>query len=134
MVHSDIVSLSLSHQLVMVDTRQNKIFATRDEGVTFVGYNLNFTPNKIKFQGRTVPRSTEGTLPLHIMGYEIQREAVCVCLCVCVWVHVSYCVDTQLVWCVVVAVECDCVSTSAYTAHTRVAPDNVAKVFSVYCN
>jgi PKD repeat protein len=54
----------------MADTLQNKIFVTRDEGVTFQARNVSFTPNIIRFQGRTVPRAAEGTLPLHIMGYE----------------------------------------------------------------
>ena len=62
---------------------------------------------------------------------------MCVSVCLCVGACQLLCRHTtQLVWCVVAAaaVECDCVSMSAYTAHTRVAPDNVAKVFSVYCN
>ena len=60
----------------MADGRQNKIFVTRDEGETFVGYNLNFSPNSIKFQSRSTPKVTEGTIPEHIIGFEINSQSV----------------------------------------------------------
>ena len=65
-----------SLQLVMADTRQNKIFVTRDEGVTFEGRELDFKPNNIRYQGRTVPNSDKGTLSQHIMGYETDTQSV----------------------------------------------------------
>lgn len=61
----------------MVDTRQGKIFVTRDEGDSFTGRQLEFTPNNIRFQGLTVPKSSEGTLPEHMMGYEAATQSVC---------------------------------------------------------
>ena len=76
----------------MVDRLQNKVFVTRDEGVSFTSYDVAFTPSIIKFQGTTVPKSTEGTLPEHILGYETETMSVCVCVCVCVCVvHVNAC-------------------------------------------
>jgi hypothetical protein len=62
--------------LVMADTRQNKIFVTRDEGVTFEGRELDFKPNNIRYQGRTVPNSDKGTLSQHIMGYETDTQSL----------------------------------------------------------
>lgn len=60
----------------MVDARQEKIFVTRDEGVSFVGYDLEFKPDVIRFQGRSVPNVLEGTIPEHILGYDQARQAV----------------------------------------------------------
>ena len=60
----------------MADTRQNKIFVTRDEGVTFEGRELDFKPNNIRYQGRTVPNSDKGALSQHIMGYETDTQSV----------------------------------------------------------
>ena len=60
----------------MVDSRQGKIFVTRDEGLTYVSYEVDFTPDTIKFQGRGVPDAKEGTNPEHMLGYDQQRQAV----------------------------------------------------------
>lgn len=64
-------------QLVFADVLQNKIFVTRDQGETFSSYELDFTPNRITFQGRGVPLVTEGDLPLHILGYDDSTQEVC---------------------------------------------------------
>ena len=60
----------------MVDSRQRKIFVTRDEGETYVGYSLDFTPDDIDFQSRGIPNVLEGSLPEHMLGYEQERQAV----------------------------------------------------------
>ena len=60
----------------MVDARQEKIFATRDEGVSYVSYDLEFKPDVIRFQGRGVPNVMEGNIPEHIVGYDRARQAV----------------------------------------------------------
>lgn len=69
-------------QLVFADVLQNKIFVTKDQGETFSSYELDFTPNRITFQGRGVPLVTEGDLPLHILGYDDSTQEVCLYNCV----------------------------------------------------
>lgn len=64
-------------QLIMVDVRQSKIFVTRDEGISFVGRTLPFTPNRISFQSRSAPNVLEGTTPEHVIGYDQSRQEVC---------------------------------------------------------
>lgn len=60
----------------MVDGRQGKIFATRDEGLTYVSYELDFAPDTLRFQPRGIPGVKEGTIPQHILGYDQQRQEV----------------------------------------------------------
>lgn len=60
----------------MADSRQGKIFVTRDEGETYVSYDLDFSPNSIKFQSRSTPKVMEGTIPEHMFGYELDSQSV----------------------------------------------------------
>lgn len=63
-------------QLIMADARQGKIFVTRDEGVSFVGHTLPFTPNRLSFQSQRTPNVLEGTIPEHVIGYDQTSQEV----------------------------------------------------------
>ena len=69
-------------QLIMVDIRQDKIFVTRDEGVSFVGYDLDFTPDVIRYQKRNAPNVLEGDLPQHVTGYDKSTQEVHIRTCI----------------------------------------------------
>ena len=63
-------------QLVFADIRQNKIYVTRNNGETFESYQLQFTPNLIRFQSRFIVNNDEEDLQNLILGYDRKKQEV----------------------------------------------------------